>query len=224
MRRKRKGLFITFEGPDGSGKTTQARRLAGVLESQGHSVVLTREPGGTPFGDSVRDILLRHVTEERITSMTELLLYESIRAHHVENLIRPAIEEGRVVICDRFIDASLAYQGYGRGVPLAQVKTLNKFAAGGLLPDLTLLLDVSPEIGLGMARRSEGKETKNGELDRIESAGPAFHRRVRRGYLEIARRSRRFEVVKRARDKETTFARIIEIVRRRFPALFTGQA
>lgn len=210
----KKGIFITFEGPDGSGKTTQARTLAEHLRNRGRDVLLTREPGGTAFGDGVRKILLDHLSDENIDSVSELLLYEAIRAHHVEKLIRPALARGRVVICDRFIDASVAYQGYGRGIPIAVVAELNRIATRGLKPDLTIVLDVNPKVGLKMARSVAGS------LDRIESAGPAFHRRVRAGYKALVRREpKRFALLRRAGDRAETFAAILRTVAARLPRL-----
>ncbi|RMH55724.1 MAG: dTMP kinase [Candidatus Hydrogenedentota bacterium] len=210
-KRKKKGLLITFEGPDGSGKTTHARRLVRKLRRQGWEVVLTREPGGTPFGDRVRKILLDRKFEEEIGARTELLLYEAIRAHHVKNVIAPAIANGEIVVCDRFTDASVAYQGWGRRLGEKEVKAINAFATGGITPDLTILLDLKPEVGLGVieTRRNGGKDG----LDRVEAAGITFHRRVRRGYRSLARKERnRIVMIRRAEDPEETFKKIEDAV------------
>lgn len=199
-----RGYFITFEGPDGAGKSTHAQALAVLLKACGRSVVLTREPGGTPFGDQLRSILLDPATGP-ISSLTELLLYESIRAHHVETLIHPALAAGSVVISDRFTDASVAYQGYGRCIPVETVKMLNHIATSDLKPDTTILLDISAGRGLAMARSA-----KRGQLDRIEAAGAAFHKRVRKGYQALAAAEpERIVVVARRRSYEATFRAIL---------------
>lgn len=212
------GYFITLEGPDGSGKTTQAKLIKEWLESAGMEVVLTREPGGTPFGDSIRRILLDHLAEEEMNSVTELLMYESIRAHHVENVIRPGIARGAVVICDRFVDASTAYQGYGRGINVDDVLTLNRIATGGLMPNLTLLLDLKPEIGLNHAKADGREEAPSGGLDRIEAAGATFHRRVRRGYKILAKENpERIVMISRPDGIEETFTALKKIVLERLP-------
>ncbi|MGQ9604072.1 MAG: dTMP kinase [bacterium] len=173
----RSSIFITFEGIEGSGKTTQAKLLKDFLKSQGHEVVLTREPGGPPISERIRGILLDNANPE-MEAMTELLLYEASRYQHVKEVIRPALANGKMVICDRFADASTAYQGYGRGIDIKKVESLNFIATEGILPDLTFLLDVPCELGLRRLGRNP---------DRIESETIEFHERVRRGYLEIAR-------------------------------------
>lgn len=175
------GLFITFEGGDGSGKSTQIARLAQHLRALGYAVRTFREPGGVEPGDAgerIRDILLdpRH-TELGVRA--ELLLYEASRAQLVERHYRPALEGGLIVLCDRYADSSVAYQGYGRGVlPVEEVHELNRIATGGLVPDLTLLLDVEASAGLAQATSAGA--------DRLEQAGAAFHERVRDGYRRIA--------------------------------------
>lgn len=173
----RSSIFITFEGIEGSGKTTQAKLLKDFLETQGHEVVLTREPGGPPISEKIRGILLDNANPE-MEAMTELLLYEASRYQHVKEVIRPALANGKMVICDRFADASTAYQGYGRGIDIKKVESLNFIATEGILPDLTFLLDVPCELGLRRLGRTP---------DRIETETIEFHERVRGGYLEIAR-------------------------------------
>lgn len=169
-----RGLFLSIEGIEGAGKTTLAEALAKRLRSAGHEVVLTREPGGTRIGDAIREVLLSGGKE--MCDRTELLLFEASRAQHVDELIGPALGRGAVVICDRFIDSSLAYQGGARMIEPRIVKTLNQFATRGLEPDLTILLDLPAEVGLGRQKL----------IDRISSEGLAFHEAVRRGYLELA--------------------------------------
>lgn len=210
MTARLRGYFITLEGPDGAGKSTHARALESLLRKCGRRVVLTREPGGTPFGDHLRGILLDPATGA-ISSLTELLLYESIRAHHVETLIRPALDAGAIVISDRFTDASVAYQGYGRRIPVETVKMLNHIATSDLKPDTTLLLDISAGRGLQAARTADRAEARGGQLDRIESAGVAFHRRVRAGYQQLAEAEpERIVVIRRRKGREATFRSILD--------------
>jgi len=173
-----RGRFITFEGPEGCGKTTQVGLLASWLTSQGLDLVVTREPGGTPIGEKIRDLLHdRHHTE--MTPEAEILLYSAARAQHVARVIRPALEAGKLVLCDRFYDSTYAYQGYGRGLPMKALRHITTFATGGLTPDLTVYLDVAPEVGL---RRRQ----KSGEaLNRLDLEALDFHRRVQAGYLDL---------------------------------------
>jgi dTMP kinase len=177
------GFFVTFEGVEGCGKTTQAELLRADLEKDGFRVVFSREPGGTEIGERIRQILLdRHLGEMK--PLTELFLYLAARAQNVQELIRPALSEGAIVICDRFADASLAYQGAGREIGSAQVGELNRAATFGLVPDYTILLDVPVETG--MERKSTGGEAAV-ERDRIEREEMEFHSKVREGYLSLAR-------------------------------------
>jgi dTMP kinase len=169
-----RGLFLVFEGPEGAGKSTQIARLAERLRAAGRDVVLTREPGGTRAGDAVRQVLLDPA--QVIHPLTEFLLYSASRAQHVSEVIAPALEAGRDVVSDRFTGASVAYQGYGRGLDLGFVEELNDRVTGGLKPDLTVLLDIEPAAGLQRAGARS-------EQDRLEAAGLPFHERVRRGYL-----------------------------------------
>jgi dTMP kinase len=172
-----RGLFVAFEGPEGGGKSTQILRLAARLRAGGIDPVVTREPGGTPSADRIRGIILD--PELRVDPLTEFLLYAASRAQHVSEVILPSLEVGRVVLTDRFAAASVAYQGYGRGIEVDFVRDLNARAAQGLVPDLTLLFDLDPEVGLARARA-------RGRLDRLEHADVEFHHRVRDGYLTQA--------------------------------------
>ena len=169
------GTFITFEGVEGAGKTTQVHRLATAL---GSDVVLTREPGGTPVSEQIREVFM---TSDRITTMTELLLIAAARAQHVDERIRPALSANQIVICDRFIDATVAYQGYRGGIDLEIIHQLNHIATGGLIPDITFILDLPPEIGL--QRQQQGEMHR----DRLDKEPLEFHRKVREGYLAVAK-------------------------------------
>jgi dTMP kinase len=178
------GLFITFEGVDGSGKTTQIRKLHDFLENQGIAVDLIREPGGTAIGEQIRALLLDKSNGE-MSSETELLLYEAARSQIVRERILPSLRAGRVVICDRFFDSTTAYQGYGRGLDLADIERLNRWATGGLEPDLTFFLDLPVKEAM---KRMEGRLI---DSDRLEEEGCEFLSRVRDGYLEILARNSR---------------------------------
>jgi len=169
-------LFITFEGGEGCGKSTQARLLLRRLEQSAIPAILTREPGGTPLGNEIRRLLKKKRGSD-VTPESELFLFAASRAQLVTELIRPSLEKNVVVICDRFTHSTLVYQGYGRGLDLVSVETVNRMATGGIRPDLAILLDIPPEHGLGRKRSSS---------DRFESESLWFHRRVRDGYLKIA--------------------------------------
>jgi dTMP kinase len=172
------GRFVTFEGGEGSGKTTQLARLAARLRARGLDPLVTREPGGTALAEGIRDLLLDPA--RRPGAMAEALLMEAARADLVANLVRPALAAGRVVLCDRYDDSTLAYQGAGRGLDPGLLAVLNRAATGGLVPDLTLLYDVPPEVGL--ARR----ESAAGETNRLDREPADFHLRVRRCFLDLA--------------------------------------
>ena len=179
-----RGKFITFEGGEGCGKSTQVKRLKEALEREGIEVVLTREPGGTWLSEEIRR-LIKDQTTDAPCDRSELLLFLAARAQLVKNVIRPALEAGKWVISDRFSDSTLAYQGYGRGLPLEILRETNDFACEGLRPDLTLLLDVTPETA--QARMREREATTNTAADRIEMAGEDFHARLRAGFAELAK-------------------------------------
>lgn len=177
------GRFITFEGGEGCGKSTQIRLLADRLRSAGKEVLLTREPGGTALAEKIRT-LVREESDDPPNSRAETLLFLASRAQVVEGVIRPALESGTWVLCDRFADSTFAYQGYGRGLDLDELRRINSFATGGLAPDRTILLNVSPEVS---AKRMRAREAAtNTGADRMEKAGDDFHSRLRRGFLELA--------------------------------------
>jgi len=177
MAAARRGLFITLEGGEGSGKSSQAQALKTLLEAKGFSVTVTREPAGCPLGQRARELLSDPSLE--LDPRSELLLFVAARDQHVAEVIRPALDRGDVVICDRFGDSSVAYQGYGRGLSLEDVRLANRIATHGLVPDLTVLLDVPVETGLGRKAGESGP-------DRIGQEGAEFHERVRQGYLAMA--------------------------------------
>jgi len=180
------GIFITFEGPDGSGKTTQLRRLAETLKQSGHDVVVTREPGGTAISDKVRSIILDPAHEEMV-DQAEVLLYAASRAQHVHEFILPALQAGKIVLCDRFIDASIAYQGYGLGIDVETVRAVNRFASSGLQATRTYILDVPVEVSLArLHKRAPGQDAAGQQLDRIEQKSAEYHNRVRAGFHQIA--------------------------------------
>jgi dTMP kinase len=175
-------MFISFEGVDGSGKTTQARQMVDYLRECGHDVLLTREPGGTPIGDQIRAILLDNMDNTEMNPRTELLLFCSSRAQLVAEIITPHLEGGGVVVCDRYIDSTYAYQGYGHGLDLASLRAVVGFATGGLIPDLTIFMNITPEDALN--RRASG--TLFGETwNRLDDMELDFHRRVYKGYREM---------------------------------------
>ena len=180
-----KGLFISLEGPEGSGKSTHAKRLIKRLEDEGREVIAVREPGGTATGEAIRNILQHDSTGEEIHPETETLLFAASRAQMVHSVIKPALTAGKCVVSDRFIDTTIAYQGYGRGFGVKTVANINEFAVCGTMPDLTILLDITVDAGFN--RIMERNKSFGKELDRMERAGKEFHEKVRNGYLEIAK-------------------------------------
>jgi len=192
--KKNKGIFITIEGGEGSGKTTQSRLLKEYLEKLGRKVLLTREPGGTLFAESIRKILLS--PDSRPVPLSELFLYEAARAQHMDEFVIPALKAGKVVICDRFTDATVAYQGYGRKLDIKLINQLNKEATFGILPNLTIYLDIDPKKGLNKAKFLD-KESYGTDGDRIERESAVFHNNVRKGYLSQAKKHhKRIKVIK----------------------------
>jgi len=180
-----RGKFITFEGPEGSGKSTHVKRLAERLRQAGREVLTTREPGGTPTGEAIRGLLQHDHAGEPIAPAAELLLFEASRAQLVQRVIGPALDKGVWVLCDRFSDSTTAYQGYGRGFDVAAIQAINQFAVQGCEPDLTILLDL--EIASGMDRLARRNREQNTGRDRFEREDLEFHERVRAGYLRLAR-------------------------------------
>ncbi len=190
-----RALFLTFEGIEGCGKTTQARLLGETLRKMDIPIHVTREPGGTRIGDQIRKILL-HSENTDLVPLAELLLYEASRAQHVQEVIRPNIENGIHVLCDRYGDASIAYQGAGRALTAALVREANRLATGGLQPDLTLLIDIDAEVGLSRARARNLKFEFDLDEGRFEEEDIRFHRKVRDGYLQLAQEEpHRFRII-----------------------------
>jgi len=199
-----RAFFITIEGPEGAGKSTQAAMLAEELQRRGYPVKMTREPGGTPLAEELRSVIKSyHGHGEKVHDETELLLIEAARAQHVRELIQPALEAGTSVICDRFYDSTSAYQGGGRGLPQTLVDELNAFAVGKCVPDLTFLLDLDPERGF---ERIAHRQETAGEYDRFEAEKLAFHRTLRESFLRLAAREpRRIKVIDADRTAEAIF-------------------
>ena len=198
-------MFITFEGPEGGGKSTQIRMLAQALENLGHDLVLTREPGGTITGNKIRQIVLED-TSLQIEPLTEFLLYSASRSQLVREVIQPALQQGSIVLCDRYFDSSLAYQGYGRGLDLRFLQDVTWEATGGLRPHLTFLMDLPPKVGLERA-------AARGQFDRLEQADLQFHERVREGFLNLAAAEpERFCVLDATHTPEDLHAAILQIV------------
>lgn len=197
-----RGVFVTFEGGDGVGKSTHIRYVANELRRVGREVVCLREPGGTGIGESLRAMVLDPDNGE-ISSEAELLMYEAARAQLVREVIRPALERGAVVLCDRFSDSTIAYQAYGRGLPLDFVRRANAFATGGIVPDRTILLV------LGNTRKSLARATGAGTGDRMEQAGEVFHSRVNRAFLKLAKRDpKRIRIVRSSSSRKATAAAV----------------
>ncbi|MEL7626704.1 MAG: dTMP kinase [Anaerolineaceae bacterium] len=198
-------MFITFEGPEGSGKSTQLPRLAQYLEESGYSVVKTREPGGTKIGDQIREVLMRMENTE-LHPRTEILLFLAARAQLVEELIKPSLQEGKIILCDRYGDSTLAYQGYGHGLNLDDLRAMLQFATGGLKPDLTILLDIDVLTGL---KRKKIKA----EWNRLDAFELSFHERVREGYhILAAQEPDRWKIVDAAQNPEQIQKEIRAIV------------
>ena len=205
-------MFISFEGIEGSGKTTQIKLLIPVLQAKGYECIATREPGATKIGHKIRAILLdaAHAT---MLPLTELLLYEADRAQHVHEVIKPALAANKVVVSDRFFDATTVYQGYARGFDLKLIQQIHRIVLGGLRPDLTLILDLPVHAGLERAWQRINSQSGNLPEDRFEKEALAFHEKVRQGYLTLARSEpERFRVIDASGDQRTIHKEIAEIV------------
>ena len=203
-------MLITFEGIEGSGKSTQVALLCEYLLEKGYSVVRTREPGGTLFGEALRKVLLHR--DMHIFPLSELLVFMAMRAQHVEQVIMPALQEGKIVLCDRFVDATYAYQGYGRNIDLGIIETLNRLVTKGIRPNLTVLLDVSVETGL--TRKAE-----SAPMDRFEIEDLSFHRKIRDAYVKLSEEDpKRFFVIDGAQEQ----AVIQGIIREQAETLLKG--
>ena len=202
-----RGLFITLEGVEGSGKSTQIRYLAEALTQIGYRVLQTREPGGTATAEAIRHILLTASSHEPVTPQTEALLILAARCQHVTHLIRPALRQDTVVLCDRFSDSTFAYQGFARGLDLQWLRAANRVATGGLTPDLTVVLDLPVSVGLARRRADRG------EQNRLDRETERFHRKVRRGFLALAAKaSGRMRIVNANRSAQEVQDELIEIV------------
>ncbi|MBT2644313.1 dTMP kinase [Bacillus sp. ISL-41] len=211
-----KGIFITIEGPDGSGKTTILQMLAQNLEKEGYAMVATREPGGIEIAEQIREVIL----DPENTAMdprTEALLYAAARRQHLAEKVKPALEEGKIVLCDRFVDSSLAYQGHARGLGIDEVYSINEFAIENMMPAMTLYFDVAPEIGLERINKNKGREVNRLDLEKLD-----FHQKVREGYLILAERfPERIVKVDASKELDTVYgqaeAEIKTLINRFFP-------
>lgn len=203
--RRPKGRFITFEGVEGSGKTTQISTSAERLRRLGWTVLETREPGGTSVGEQIRDVMLNRGNQQ-LTALTEVFLVMAARAQHVEEVVRPALAGGAVVLCDRFVDSTLAYQGYGRGLDIRALRRLNRLATAGLTPDMTLVFDVPVTVGLQRRRAHR-------EVNRLDMESIAFHERVRKGFLQLVREEpRRMKIVKAGGTQEEISDAVADLI------------
>lgn len=212
-----KGWFITVEGGEGAGKTTLIEGIASRLNKQGLRVVTTREPGGIPIAEQIRGIVLDQANTA-MDARTEALLYAAARRQHLAEKVMPALAEGKVVICDRFVDSSLAYQGHARGLGVDEVWSINRFAIEGAMPDLTLLMDLSPEVGLARIHGASGRE-----INRLDLEGLAFHQLVREGYKKLLQREpERIVRIDAEQSAENILNEALAIIIARFEGLFAG--
>lgn len=206
-------MFITFEGPEGSGKSTQIQKVAAWWREQGRECVVTKEPGGTPISDRIRAIVLDSATVG-LDAWAEVLLYSASRRQHVVEKIKPALQRGELVLCDRYTDATIAYQGYGRVIDLGRLETLNAWATEGIMPELTLLFDIDEEEGLARAHARNAEMTV--DEGRFEAEDLRFHRRVREGYLAMAKAEpQRFVIVNGRGSIDEVFARTLAVLKER---------
>ena len=205
-------MFISFEGIEGSGKTTQAKHTVRFLQDKGHDCVITREPGGTRIGEKIRAILLDPLSKD-MDPLTELLLYTADRAQHIKEFILPLLSDGKIVLCDRYYDATMAYQGFARGLNIGLIEKIHKLLFENLKPDITLLLDLPPEIGLERAWKQINNGNRVSQETRFEEERLSFHKRVRAGYLELSRlEPERFRVIDASKDAHEIREEIIKIL------------
>ncbi|KRM34332.1 thymidylate kinase [Lactobacillus intestinalis DSM 6629] len=211
-----KGYFVSFEGPDGAGKSTVLKKVLAEIEPLLKTQYLvTREPGGSKIAESIRQIIL-DPKNVKMDDRTEALLYAAARSQHMAEIINPALKEGKLVISDRFIDSSLAYQGVGRNLGIDEVKEINDFATGGIMPDLTIFLDVKPEIGLARIEK-----LRAGQEDRLEQEKLAFHKKVYAGYQEVNKRyADRIAVVDASQSLDDVVTSCVAIIKKRLPDIF----
>ncbi|MEF2247646.1 dTMP kinase [Paenibacillus sp. IITD108] len=209
-----RGLFITFEGGEGSGKSTLIEALANTLISKGRSVVTTREPGGIPIAEKIREVILDR-SHTSMDARTEALLYAAARRQHLVEKVIPAIEAGSIVLCDRFIDSSLAYQGYARGLGMDEVWAINLFAIQERMPDLTLFLDLEPSVGLARIAKAAEREVNRLDLEKLE-----FHERVRTGYqMLLERHPNRIERINADQTRDKVFSQVLSIIEARLAGI-----
>lgn len=212
-KRLRKGVFITLEGPEGCGKTTQSKLLCDFLKKEGYGVLLTREPGGTFVGEKIRDVLL-NPGYKNVSKNTELMLFETARSQIVNEVILPALGKNKIVISDRFSDSTIVYQGYAGNLDIEKIKIIDKFATSDLMPDITILLDIDTKKGLERA-------TSHKKKDRMEMRPLSFHKKVRNGYLDLAKKNpKRIKIVKVSGGIEETFQKVKEIIRKYLNVVF----
>jgi len=205
-------MFISFEGIEGSGKTTHVKHTVRFLKDKGHDCVITREPGGTRIGEKIRAILLDPMSKD-MDPLAELLLYTADRAQHIKEYILPLLSDGKMVLCDRYYDATMAYQGFARGLNIGLIEKMHKLLFENLKPDITLLLDLPPEIGLARAWKQIETGTRTGEETRFEEETLSFHKKVRSGYLELARlEPERFRIIDASKDEHGVREEIIKIL------------
>lgn len=206
-------FFLTFEGGEGAGKTTLIQKVADALSSHGLSVVVTREPGGSALGEKVRKLLLNDQEEAPIFSMAELLLFLAARAQNLEETIIPALKQGKIVLCDRFNDSTIAYQGAGRSLGVSRVQLLCELACRGVAPDLTLFLDVDPSVGIKRTLETAKENAQRGKVDRIEAEAISFHQTVRKAFLDIALQSpERFKIIDANQSREAVFEQAMNVI------------
>lgn len=213
MPKLNEGLFITFEGGEGSGKTTVINRVAHELTNRKYNLVTTREPGGTPLGDYIREWILNHDAEISIGDRAELLLFLAARAQHLEDLIIPSLLNNRMILCDRFNESTIAYQGAGREIGVEEVGQLCDLVSRGIKPNLTFFLDVDVETGLARTRGVEKETAATGDVDRIESEEIAFHQRVRDAFHELAGKDPdRIHVINANQPEQTVFLEVLKVI------------